>query len=187
LSKQGDEVVRAIGSIYDKDDSPIYVTLLSAIAHAERRIYLTNAYFVPDPKLVQELIAAAQRGVDVRLILPSQSDSWIVFNAGRSHYTTLLKGGVRIFERRGSVLHAKTGSIDGVWSTIGSTNLDWRSFLHNDEINAVILGAQFGKQMDDAFAKDLAASNEITLARWQRRSPIQRLQEWAARLPEYWL
>ncbi len=187
LNQAGDEVVRAIGSTYDANGSPIYVTLLNAIVHAERCIYLTNAYFVPDPKLVQELIAAAQRGVDVRLILPSQSDSWVVFNAGRSHYTTLLKGGVRIFERRGSVLHAKTGCIDGVWSTVGSTNLDWRSFLHNDEINAVILGAHFGKQMEDAFTKDLAASNEITLARWQRRSPIQRLEEWVARLPEYWL
>ena len=187
LSKQGDEVVRAIGSTYDAEGSPFYLTLLSAIAHAERQVYLTNAYFVPDPKLVQVLIEAAQRGVDVRLILPSQSDSWIVFNAGRSHYTELLKGGVRLFERRGSVLHAKTGCIDGVWSTVGSTNLDWRSFLHNDEINAVILGAHFGTQMDDAFAKDQALSDEITLARWERRSPIQRLQEWAARLPEYWL
>lgn len=187
LTKQGDEVVRAIGSTYDAEGSPFYLTLLSAIAHAERQVYLTNAYFVPDPKLVQVLIEAAQRGVDVRLILPSQSDSWIVFNAGRSHYTELLKGGVRIFERRGSVLHAKTGCIDGVWSTVGSTNLDWRSFLHNDEINAVILGAHFGTQMDDAFARDLVSSDEITLARWERRSPIQRLQEWIARLPQYWL
>ncbi|MDP2026526.1 MAG: phospholipase D-like domain-containing protein [Sulfuriferula sp.] len=187
LSKQGSEVVRAIGSTYDAEGSPIYLTLLSAIAQAERQVYLTNAYFVPDPKLVQVLIKAARRGVDVRLILPSQSDSWIVFNAGRSHYTELLKGGVRIFERRGSVLHAKTGCIDGVWSTVGSTNLDWRSFLHNDEINAVILGAHFGTQMDDAFARDLASSDEITLARWERRSPIQRLEEWIARLPQYWL
>ena len=187
LHSQGNEIVRAIGSVADDPTSPIYLTLLSAINHAERQVHLTNAYFVPDPQLLKALIGAARRGVDVKLILPSHSDSWIVFNAGRSHYTTLLRAGVKIYERRGSVMHAKTATIDGVWSTIGSTNLDWRSFLHNDEINAVILGSDFANQMEAMFANDLAQSNQIELKQWQHRPITSRFKEWLSRLPEYWL
>jgi len=95
--------------------------------------------------------------------------------------------GVKIYERRGAVMHSKTASIDGVWSTIGSTNLDWRSFLHNDEINASILGRDFSRQMDAMFAKDLAESDAIDLDRWEQRSLILRLKAWVARLVEYWL
>jgi cardiolipin synthase len=187
LDKQGDEIVRAIGSASADPHSLIYLTLLSAIANAEQRVYLTNAYFVPDPQLLKSLTDAARRGVDVRLVLPSYSDSWTVFHAGRSHYTKLLRAGIKIYERRGAVMHSKTASIDGVWSTIGSTNLDWRSFLHNDEINATILGRDFSRQMDAMFAKDLTESDAIDLDRWKDRSLMLRLKEWLARLAEYWL
>lgn len=187
ISKQGNEIVRAIGSVANDPDSPIYLTLLSAINHAEQQAHFTNAYFVPNPALIDALTGAAARGVDVKLILPSQSDSWIVFNAGRSHYTKLLRAGVKIHERRGAVMHAKTATIDGVWSTIGSTNLDWRSFLHNDEINAVVLGHDFTHQMEAMFAKDLQQSDQIFLNKWQRRPIIWRFKERLSRLPEYWL
>jgi cardiolipin synthase len=187
LDKQGDEIVRAIGSASDDPYSLIYLTLLSAIDHAEQRVYLTNAYFVPDPQLLKALTDAAQRGVEVKLILPSHTDSWAVFHAGRSHYSKLLRAGVKIYERRGAVMHSKTASIDGVWSTVGSTNLDWRSFLHNDELNAAILGRDFSRQMDAMFARDLAESDAIDLDRWEQRSLLLRLKEWAARLAEYWL
>jgi cardiolipin synthase A/B len=93
----------------------------------------------------------------------------------------------KLYERRGAVMHSKTASIDGVWSTIGSTNLDWRSFLHNDEINATILGRDFARQMDAMFAADLAESDAIDLDQWEQRSLLFRLKEWAARLAEYWL
>lgn len=187
LVPQGDEIVRAIGSTADTPINPIYLTLLSAINHAEQKVQLTNAYFVPDPQLIEALTGAAQRGVDVQFILPSKTDSWVVFHAGRSHYDTLLKAGVQIYERRDAVLHSKTASIDGVWSTIGSTNLDWRSFLHNDELNAVILGRDFAKQMEGMFDKDRAASNPIVYKQWKRRSVLLRFKEWFSRLPEYWL
>jgi cardiolipin synthase A/B len=121
--------------------------------HAEQQVHITNAYFVPDPQLLKALTDAARRGVEVKLVLPSHTDSWAVFHAGRSHYSKLLRAGVKIYERRGAVMHSKTASIDGVWSTIGSTNLDWRSFLHNDEINAAILGRDFARQMDAMFAR----------------------------------
>jgi len=187
LEKQGNDIVRAIGSASADPYSLIYLTLLSAIGSAEQRVYLTNAYFVPDPQLLKALTDAAQRGVEVKLVLPSQTDSWVVFHAGRSHYSELLRAGVKIYERRGAVMHSKTASIDGVWSTIGSTNLDWRSFLHNDEINASILGRDFSRQMDAMFARDLAESDAIDLERWEQRSLILRLKEGAARIAEYWL
>jgi cardiolipin synthase len=187
LSAPGRELVRAVGSSPDDPYSAIYVTLMSAITNAAKQVYLTNAYFVPDPKLVEALIEAARRGVDVQLILPSQTDSALALNAGRSFYDVLLEGGVRIFERQGTLLHSKTAIVDGVWSTIGSTNLDWRSFLHNDELNAVILGREFAAEMQAMFDNDLAASKEIEPAAWSRRSPARRLKEWTARIWQFWL
>jgi len=187
LKAQGDEIVRAIGSTPDDPQNLIYLTLMSAISQAELEVHLTIAYFAPDPQLLKALTDAARRGVEVKLVLPSHSDSGPIFHLGRSHYTELLRGGVKIFERRGALMHAKTASIDGVWSTIGSTNLDWRSFLHNDEINAVILGRGFAAQMEAMFAADLAESDAIALEQWQRRSWLLRLKEQMARLGAYWL
>jgi cardiolipin synthase len=150
-------------------------------------VRITNAYFVPDPQLLAALTDAAARGVDVRLILPSHTDNAMVFNAGRSHYEHLLKSGIKIYERRGALLHAKTALIDGVWSTIGSTNLDRRSFLHNQEINAVVLGPEFGAQMQTMFDADIAVSDAITLEKWERRPLADHLREMSARAWAYWL
>ncbi len=183
----GNEVVRVIGSSPEEPYSLIYATLLSAIASARTSVHLTNAYFAPDPQLLETLEAAARRGVDVTLILPSQTDSWLVFHAGRGYYQRLLRAGVKIHERHGAILHAKTALIDGVWATVGSTNLDWRSFLHNHELNAVVLGVEFGRKLQAMFAADLAASEAITLENWQRRPLHLRLKEWFAALWEYWL
>jgi len=187
LQAQGKEVVRAIGSSPDDQFSLIYVTLLSAIGSAETEVWLTNAYFVPDPQLLAALKAAAARGVDVRLVLPGRTDSALVFHAGRSYYDQMLEDGVIIFERRDALMHAKTAVIDGVWSTVGSTNFDWRSFLHNQEVNAVVLGTGFGDQMRAAFAGDVAQSEQITLEQWRQRSFVLRIKEWFARLWQYWL
>jgi cardiolipin synthase len=187
LKPQGNEVVRAIGSSPDDPFSLIYVTLLSAISSAETEVWLTNAYFVPDPQLLAALKAAAARGVDVRLVLPGSTDSALVFHAGRSYYEQLLQDGVIIFERRDALMHSKTAVIDGVWSTVGSTNLDWRSFLHNQEVNAVVLGTEFGDRMRAAFESDVAQSEQITLEQWRRRSGVLHLKEAFARLWQYWL
>jgi cardiolipin synthase len=187
LTAKGKEVVRAIGSSPADRYSLMYATLISAIRNAESTVYVTNAYFVPDRQFLAALTDAARRGVDVRLILPSTTDSWLVLNAGRSYYSDLLEAGVKIYERRNQLLHAKSVVIDGVWSTIGSTNLDWRSFLHNQEVNAVILGPEFGAQMRRIFEGDLAQSNAITAELWRQRSLGSRFREGAARIWEYWL
>ena len=182
LTPKGKDIVRAIGSTPDDPYSLIYLTLISAIGNAEKHVRLTNAYFVPDPQLLQALTDAAARGVNVQLILPSQSDSALVFHAGRAHYAGLLQGGVQIFERQGALLHSKTAVIDGVWSTVGSTNLDWRSFLSNDELNAIVLGRDFAAQMQAMFEKDLSASTRIEPQAWAKRPLDLKLKEWLAQL-----
>ncbi|MDB5774274.1 MAG: phospholipase D/Transphosphatidylase [Herbaspirillum sp.] len=182
IAPAGDDIVRAIGSAPDQPYSLIYVTLLSAINSAQSQVYLTNAYFVPDPQMLTALKDAVARGVDVRLLLPGKSDSALVYYTSRSFYEELLEAGVKIYERQQALLHAKTAVIDGVWSTIGSTNLDWRSFTLNQEIDAVVLGSAFGTQMQNMFNQDLKVSDEMTLEKWHKRPIGSRLKEFGARL-----
>ena len=184
LKSEGNDIVRAIGSSPDDPFSMMYLTLISAIGNAEKQVYLTNAYFVPDPQLRKALGEAVKRGVDVRIILPSHTDSGLVFHAGRSHYEEMLEAGVKIYERDGAVLHSKTALIDGVWSTVGSSNLDWRSFIDNQEVNAVVLGREFAQQMQAMFDRDLAISRRIDPQEWSRRSIDLRVRELLARLWE---
>ncbi len=185
---KGKEVVRAIGSSSDGGGGgQMYNTLVSAINSAETSVYLTNAYFSPDEHIMTALKEAVARSVDVKIILPAKTDSGLIFHAGRSFYDELLVAGIEIYERTDALLHAKTALVDGVWSTIGSTNLDWRSFLHNDEINAVVLSTAFAAQMNTMFEKDLVASERITLEQWRARPLSLRVREQAARLWVYWL
>lgn len=187
LEPVSDQLVRAIGSSPDDPYSLIYATLISALRSAQSEIWITNAYFVPDPQLLASLMQAAGDGVDVRLILPSSSDSWLVLSAGRAHYHELLEAGVKIYERRHVLLHVKSAVIDGVWSTVGSTNMDWRSFLHNQEVNVVILGSNFGEQMRQVFLADQAQAQAITLQQWRQRPLHMRFKEQLGHLWEYWL
>ena len=182
LTRQGNEIVRAIGSNPDEAYSQIYATFLSAINSAETQVFLTNAYFVPDPQLLAAIKDAAKRGADVRLLLPEKTDSNLVFYASHSYYDELLSANVKIYEHQVALLHAKTALIDGVWSTVGSTNLDWRSFVNNQEINAVMLGQDFGAQMQTLFEADLVSSKQITLKEWRQRSIGARIKEQSARL-----
>ena len=186
LQPVGDKVVRIVAS-YPGGDFEIYKTFTLALQEAKQSIHMTNAYFAPDAQILEKLLDAARRGVDVRIIFPSQSDAGVVYYAGRSFYTELLQAGVRIFELKGSVLHAKTTVVDGVWSTVGSSNFDIRSFLHNSEINVIVLGDPFGRTMESAFQEDLRNSNEVKLDDWERRSPSERIKEWGARRLAYYL
>lgn len=167
--------------------SELYVALLSAIDHARERAWLTYGYFVPDERMLGALREAAKRGVDVRLMLPGFSDFWAPFHAGRSHYAELLSAGIRLFERRDALLHAKTAVIDGVWSSVGSTNLDWRSFVHNYEADLLVLDSRFADEMENLFKLDLAASHEVFESEWRERGIGDRLLEWLARRWAYLL
>ena len=188
LKADGPHVVRAIaGSPADEGSNAAYVTLISAIEAAETEVFIVNAYFVPHPQLLAALKAAAARGVDVKLVLPSKTDNSLVYHAGRSYYGELLESGVKIYERQSRMLHSKSAVVDRVWTTIGSTNLDWRSLVYNDELNAVVLGADFAAQVMAVFNRDLANSEQVTLAKWQGRPIRDRLKETAARTWALWL
>lgn len=180
----GAQLVRIVPSTPDDPANPIYAMLLTAIDGAQRSVHLTMAYFAPGSDMVDALCEAARRGVDVQLILPSISDFKPVLHAGRSYYTRLLEAGVKLHELQDAVLHAKTAVIDGVVSTVGSSNLDWRSFTGNNEVNAVVIGEDFGASMERMFRQDLGASQQITREAWAQRSLLQRLRELSARLFE---
>jgi cardiolipin synthase len=183
----GNALLRAIDSTPDNGDYAIYKTYISALANADKYAYLTTAYFVPDRQVLQAMIDAAKRGVDVRIIFPSFTDVGLILYAGRSFYDELLAAGIKVYERKTAMLHAKTAVVDGVWSTIGSTNLDMRSFLHNDEVNAVVLNVDFATRMEVLFQRDLQDSVEITAEEWSKRGLQHRIKEWAVRILEYWL
>jgi cardiolipin synthase len=187
LEARGNLVVQAINSSPARGRTAIYEAFMSALSHAEESIHLTAAYFAPDSRMLEALVQAASRGVDVTLLLPSVTDAGLILHAGQSHYGRLLEAGVKIYERQDAILHAKTAVIDGVWSTIGSANLDWRSFIHNEEINAVILGRDFARNMEAIFQQDITASHPVTFETWNTRPLFQRVKEIAARVLEYWL
>ena len=178
-------VLNAYGG--DDIESPIYHAYLQAIRLAQRRVWITQAYFVPDKPFLRALRAASARGVDVRIIVPGLSDSTLVMNASRSYYGRMLEAGVRLFETQTSMLHAKTAVVDGVWSTVGSANLDPRSKLHNDEVNVVVIGADFGSLMERQFEKDLGEAGEVSYEDWQERGIGTRFKEFYSRLFAYWL
>jgi cardiolipin synthase len=187
LERKGSELIKIIGSTPGEMGRLTYVMYVSAVRKSQDFIHMTMAYFVPDRQSKNALADAARRGVDVKLVLPSSSDSNLTFYAGRSHYEDLLESGVKIYERQSALLHAKTAVIDGVWSTVGSTNFDLWSFVRNNEINALILGVDFAKEMEELFKKDLAESKEITQEEWSRRPIRNRLKEFFARLISHWL
>jgi cardiolipin synthase A/B len=145
-------------------------SLAAIVAAARSRIWITNAYFAPRRRAVDALGAAAQRGVDVRLLLPGRSDVKIVRHAGHGHYAALLERGVRVFEYQRAVLHAKTAVADDFLSLTGSSNLDFRSFHFNAECNVVMLDSEMGRIFAKAFETDLKSALEITREAWARRS-----------------
>jgi cardiolipin synthase len=186
LSPAGDKIVRVLGSAPGGDPT-IYKAYVLAIQEAKKTIHITTPYFVPDQQLLDALKQAAQRGVEVTMIFPSVSDSGLVLSAGRSFYSELLQSGVNIYQLQDVVLHAKTAVIDGVWSTVGSANIDLRSFLHNTEVNVIVLGTEFAQAMENAFQEDLRDSHQLSREAWEQRPFFERVQEWAARRLEYWL
>jgi cardiolipin synthase A/B len=183
----GNALVRVVGSTPGQSNRITFIVYVSAITFAERSIHLTNAYFIPDDQIMDAFTDAARRGVDVKIILPSTSDSSMAINAARYNYSELLKAGVKIYERRNALLHAKTAVIDDVWSTVGSTNLDYWSLLSDDEVNAVILSREFAVEMEKMFAGDLAESDEIRLDKWKNRPLLQKAKEAFAHLFVRWL
>lgn len=187
IQPAGKTLVTIVGNNSDSDDRSLYGTFLAAFSCASRRLWITHAYFAPNDDLLTAMTDAAQRGVDVRLIVPSFTDSTLVLNATQATFTRLLKSGVKIYELKDALLHAKSVVIDGTVSIVGSANLDMRSFVHNEEVIAVVIDRDVGQRMEQVFEKDLKTARPVELERWERRSTWQRFKEFWVSLFKYWI
>ena len=187
LKEVGKALVRVVGSTPGENNRITFIVYVAAITFAEHSVHLTNAYFIPDEQILRAFSDASKRGVDVKIIVPAKTDSKLALQAQRYNYSWLLKAGVKIYERRNALLHAKTAVIDEVWSTVGSTNMDLWSLLSDDEVNAVILSHGFAGEMENMFAGDLAESDQIQWEEWNGRPLADRLMEWFAHLFAHWL
>jgi cardiolipin synthase len=187
LKEEGNALVRVLGSTEGEANRITFIMYVAAITFAENSLHMTNAYFVPDRQTVEALTDAAKRGVDVKIILPGNTDSSLTQFAGEYFYSELLESGVKLYKRRNVLLHAKTLVIDGVWSTVGSTNMDFWSFSSNDEVNAVILNREFAITMEEMFARDLAESDQVRWEEWKKRPLSHKVKEWFYHLFTRWL
>lgn len=178
LKKKGSTLLMVLCSENRKKGKPVQESYISAIRNARNSIFITNAYFIPDARIYRALVKAAARGVNVSLLLPGESDIPIVKYASRYLYKRYLKNGIRVFEYGESVLHAKTAVVDGIWSTVGSSNLDRRSFRKNLEVNVVALDQDFGEKMEKVFSRDIKKSREVTLENFSRRGAVEFFLEW---------
>jgi cardiolipin synthase A/B len=169
------QLVRSAAGVGDTNAEALYYL---AISSARRSIDLTAAYFAPRPAFTAALAEAAERGVDVRILVPgSHTDKEFVRTAGRAAYSTLIEAGARLFEYGPTMLHAKTLVVDGLWSSVGSINFDNRSFQLHDEATLGIWSEEFAGLLTESFEADLERSERIDPAAWRRRGPGQRLRE----------
>ena len=176
----GDDQVAIVSGGPHHNRSRIRAAFRMAIGGATASIKIETPYFVPGPRFIRALLRAVKRGVKVQLILPAKSDVPLVRLVNRSSYATLIHGGIEVYERGETILHGKVMLIDGRWSVIGSANLDQRSFHRNFEVNVIVSSSDFGKQVDEMFADDLALSRQISLEEHERRGFAIRLLEWLA-------
>jgi cardiolipin synthase len=174
------QVVRSTANVGDTNVEALYFL---AIACARKSLHLTSAYFAPRPAFVEALTDAAVRGVDVRVLVPGPHiDKEVVRQAGRAVYEELLDGGVHIFEYCPTMIHAKTLTIDGVWSSVGSVNFDNRSFQLQDEVTLCVCSGEFAERLDAQFERDLECSAAIEPGRWEQRALPARISESVTKL-----
>lgn len=177
LAARGEAYAQVVRSSPAGGSFAMYTIFLLAISSARRSIYITNPYFVPDARMAEALIQAKRRGVRVVVLVPGEIDHNLVRQASRAQYGRLLKAAVEIYEYRAALLHAKTMVIDGVWSTVGSTNLDNRSFALNDELNLAIYSRAVARRLEEIFAEDLTLSRRVDYRRWRARGAVDRFLE----------
>ena len=180
IKPRGKKLLMVISTRSRKKIRPIFESYLSAIRHAKKSIQITNAYFIPDRKIYHSLVQAVERGVYVTLILPEKSDVKITKYASRYLYKYYLKHGIKVFEYQKNTLHAKTAVIDGVWSTVGSSNIDRLSLYINLELNIAVLDSDFGREMEEVFERDLDNSRRVTASKLRKRPFSQFMFEWLA-------
>lgn len=178
----GGPIVSVVPSGPDQSENATALAWFAAIGLARERCWITSPYFVPDEPTSRALVAAALRGVDVRLLVPLKSDAPVVSWAAASFFPPLLSAGVRIWRYAPAILHAKTTAVDGRLALVGSANLDVRSFLLNFELGVLVHDAPFARALEERFLADLAASEEVGLRWWYAHGAWWRLRTAVARL-----
>jgi cardiolipin synthase A/B len=177
LNAKGDVDAQIVRSSPAGGSTAMYTMFLLALASAQHSIHITNPYFVPDDKMITTLVAAAEHGVKVKLLIPGAIDHNLVRQASRSEFGRLLKSGVEIYEYRPALLHAKTMVVDGLWATVGSTNLDHRSFSLNEELNVAIYDVDTAQRLERVFEDDLRNSRQVRFEDWNHRGFASRFLE----------
>jgi len=156
---------------------PIRAMYLEAITRASRNIWITTAYFLPDPDFAEALTAAARRGVDVRLLIPAKSNHVVSDWISRGYFSQLLDAGVTVLRYRDAMVHAKTATIDGTWSTVGTANIDRLSLTGNYEINVEIIDPALAESLERIFRVDESNSLQLTQDEWEARDIYRRFTE----------
>ena len=169
LDEPGDHAVRVLPTNPIVGRPYVRIVLRRAVRAAQSSIHATQAYFMPDARVLWSLVMAARRGVEVGLVTPAETDHALALHAGRSTFGTLLRSGVHIRERLGTMLHSKTVVVDGEWSILGSANMDIRSFRVNHEISLDILGRDFAERLEQVYREDLGRSRPLDAESWARR------------------
>jgi cardiolipin synthase len=179
LERAGDVSIHA--AFLKPEGSPPAVKILhhAMICLARKRLWIQNPYFIPEPDAIEAFGEAVERGVDVRVLMPSTSgsDNPMVQHAGHRNFEKLLRCGVRLFEYSPTLLHQKVMTVDGVWCAVGSSNFDDRSFETNDEITLGIKDAATARRLDAIFEKYLPRAEEIALEAWTRRGVVHKLKD----------
>jgi cardiolipin synthase A/B len=187
LPRAGVQTIRIIGSAPGEGQPLYYASLFAAMRSARRRVWLCSGYFVPPHPEREELVRLARAGLDVRIIAPAFSDVQSAVYAARAAYGDLLEAGAHIFEVRDAVVHAKMAVVDDTWAAIGSSNLDRRSVVFNNEADAVVLGHDTAGQVETVMREYMDTAHEVGLARWEQRSVVERVRELEARVWQYWM
>ncbi len=175
----GDMAAQVMASSNGDQSSMAKLHYLTAIKAARSKIWIENAYFVPDYDFIDALVKAAEHGVDVRIVVPGEiTDFTALRRASQSHYEELLKGGVKIYEFQPSMIHSKLMVVDGIFVSIGSINFVSRSMKKNAEANVVIYDRRFAREVEQAVEDDIARSVEVIEEEWAKRGSYQRFKEW---------
>ena len=183
LDNAGGSLAQVFKSSFGEGSESTRLMYLVSIAAAKKSILLANAYFVPDSLAIEELVAARQRGVRVEIIVPGKYiDSKIVRQASRGRWEKLLEAGVGIYEYQPTMYHVKVMVVDGIWSSVGSTNFDNRSFALNDEANLNVMDTAFAAEQEKIFEQDRLNARQITLEMWRNRPRTERIKEWLSGL-----
>jgi len=154
-----------------------YLLFLLSITSAQKSIHIANPYFFPDNRIEEALINAVKRGVKVVVLTPAKSDHATTSSASHSGFGVFLRGGVEIYEYQPALMHTKAMVVDGIWATVGSANLDYRSLAINEEINLVVYDAAFAGQLEKSFQEDLKYSKKLTYEAWHSRPFIDKILE----------